>query len=163
MRENMKYKKILTELKVFKNSVKKTSVVLLAASMMLSNLGYVNVQASEKTTIQKTAKAAQEEETTLDALKKLIKEADELKEEDYTAESWAEFKDVRDSIEDADEIPEKFQQTILNNLQEAIDGLQETTLKQLKDLIAEWYLGSNRRWSLLSDHPHESDGLHQWT
>lgn len=32
-------------------------------------------------------KAAQEEETTLDALKKLIEEADELKEEDYTAES----------------------------------------------------------------------------
>ena len=82
-------------------------------------------------------KAAQEEETTLDALKKLIEEADELKEEDYTAESWAEFKDVRDSIDDPDEIPERFQQTILNNLQEAIDGLQKTTLKQLKDLIAE--------------------------
>ena len=29
--------------------------------------------------------------------------------------------------------------------------------------IQQWYLGSNRRWSLLSDHPHESDGLHQWT
>lgn len=26
-----------------------------------------------------------------------------------------------------------------------------------------WYLGSIRRWSLLSDNPHESDGLHQWT
>lgn len=29
--------------------------------------------------------------------------------------------------------------------------------------IQQWYLGSIRRWSLLSDHPHESDGLHQWT
>ena len=66
-------------------------------------------------------------------LKALIEKADTLNESDYTTESWAEFWDVRDSIEDADEIPDQFVETILKNLEEAIDGLQETTLKKLKD------------------------------
>ena len=41
-------------------------------------------------------------------LKKLIEKADKLNEGDYTAESWAEFKDVRESIEDVDEIPDQY-------------------------------------------------------
>ena len=134
----MKFKKILTELKVFRTSAKRISVVLLAASIAAGNLGYVQVQAAGRTTIQKEA---QEAETTLEKLQNLIAEADKLKEEDYTEESWEEFKDVRDSIDDPTQIPEQYLQATINMLQEAIDQLEkvekETTLEKLQNLIAE--------------------------
>ena len=73
-------------------------------------------------------------------LKALIEKADKLNENDYTAESWAEFKDVRDSIENVDEIPDKFVGIVLQNLQEAIDNLEPAKAeseerKRLKALI----------------------------
>ena len=42
----------------------------------------------------------------------------------FTLESWAEFKEVRDSIDDVDEIPDKFVGVVLQNLQEAINNLE---------------------------------------
>ena len=50
-----------------------------------------------------------------------------LKEEDYTADSWAEMVEARDSVVEPEEIPEKYQQGILDMLQTAIDGLVEKT------------------------------------
>ena len=53
----------------------------------------------------KPAKAESDERK---QLKSLIEKADKLNESDYTAESWAEFKDTRDSIDNVDEIPDQF-------------------------------------------------------
>ncbi|MDD3277991.1 MAG: NEAT domain-containing protein [Lachnospiraceae bacterium] len=82
---------------------------------------------------------ASETETTLDKLKALLEEAKKLNESDYTPESWTDFVDIRDSIIAPDEIPEKYQQTILDGLQEAMDNLVkvETTLDKLKALLEE--------------------------
>ena len=59
-----------------------------------------------------------------------------MNESDYTAESWAEFKEVRDAIEDVDAIPDKYVSTVLQNLQDAMDGLkkaEDNTKLQLDD------------------------------
>ncbi|MDD3361311.1 MAG: hypothetical protein PHW34_06500, partial [Hespellia sp.] len=82
---------------------------------------------------------ASETETTLDKLKALLEEAKKLNESDYTPESWADFVEVRDSITAPDEIPEKYQQAIMDGLQEAMDNLVkvETTLDKLKALLEE--------------------------
>ncbi len=79
------------------------------------------------------AKAESEERK---QLKALIEKADKLNESDYTAESWAEFKEVRDAIEDVDAIPDKYVSTVLQNLQDAMDGLkkaEDNTKLQLDD------------------------------
>ena len=117
-----------------KKTMKKIVTIALVATMVLTCLP-VGTYAS----VSEIFRQSSGEETTLDKLKALIEEAKKLKESDYTAESWAEFYDVLDSIDNPDEIPEQYQQAVLDNLQEAINGLvrKETTLDKLKALIEE--------------------------
>ena len=81
-------------------------------------------------------KPAPEESEERKQLKALIAKADQLSKDDYTAESWEEFKEVRDSIEDVDAIPDQYINTVLQNLQNAMDSLEkaeDNTKLQLDD------------------------------
>ncbi len=80
---------------------------------------------------------AADEKSTLDKLKDLLSYAHTMKEEEYTTESWEALVEVRDSIEEPEEIPEQYQQAVLDGLQDAIDGLvkKETTLDKLIALL----------------------------
>lgn len=61
--------------------------------------------------------------STLEKLQNLIPYADTLNEDDYTAESWVTFKEIRDQIVDPTQLPEQYQQAVLDMLQAAVDAL----------------------------------------
>ena len=117
--------------------IKRAIIFILSITMLFANVNLSNVQAAG-TNIEHINKNT---ETTLEKLQNLIAEADKLKEEDYTEESWEEFKEVRDSIDDPTQIPEQYLQATIDMLQEAMDQLvkaeKETTLEKLQNLIAE--------------------------
>ena len=117
--------------------IKRAIIFILSVTMLFANVNLSNVQAAG-TNIEHINKNT---ETTLEKLQNLIAEADKLKEEDYTEESWEEFKEVRDSIDDPTQIPEQYLQATIDMLQEAMDQLvkveKETTLEKLQNLIAE--------------------------
>ena len=120
-----------------KKKIYKSLTAIILASTMVT--GMIQTPITSYASIVKAADETQNV-SEREQLKKLIEKADKLNESDYTAESWAEFKDVRDSIEDVDEIPDQYVGTVLQNLQEAIDNLEPAKAeseerKQLKALI----------------------------
>ena len=50
------------------------------------------------------------EETTLDKIYAMLEYMNSLNEEDYTADSWAEMVEVRDSVVEPEKTPERLQQ-----------------------------------------------------
>ena len=120
-----------------KKKIYKSLTAIILASTMVT--GMIQTPITSYASIVKAADETQNV-SEREQLKKLIEKADKLNESDYTAESWAEFKDVRDSIEDVDEIPDQYVVIVLQNLQEAIDNLEPAKAeseerKQLKALI----------------------------
>ena len=120
-----------------RRKIYKSLTAILLASTMITGVVQTPITsyASAVNAINETQNVSER-----DQLKTLIEKADKLNENDYTAESWAEFKDVRDSIENVDEIPDKFVGIVLQNLQEAIDNLEPAKAeseerKRLKALI----------------------------
>ena len=101
--------------------IKRAIIFILSITMLFANVNLSNVQAAG-TNIEHINKNT---ETTLEKLQNLIAEADKLKEEDYTEESWEEFKEVRDSIDDPTQIPEKYLQNTIDMLQAAMDQLEK--------------------------------------
>ena len=120
-----------------RRKIYKSLTAILLASTMITGVVQTPITsyASAVNAINETQNVSER-----DQLKTLIEKADKLNENDYTAESWAEFKEVRESIDDVDEIPDKFVGVILQNLQEAINNLElvqteNEERKQLKALI----------------------------
>ena len=106
-----------------RNALKRSLSLLLALVMVVSM------------TLPASAAA---EETTLDKIYAMLEYMNGLNEADYTADSWAEMVEVRDSVEAPEETPERLQQAVLDMLQEAVDGLverEETTLDKIYAML----------------------------
>ena len=121
-----------------KSKIYKIVCAIMMVCLLMSNLTNASYAASNNT--PNTKQTAQKSSSTLlDKLLSLLEEADSLKESDYTPESWEAFKDQRDTITEPEEIPEQFLDTVINTLQEAMDGLvkQESKLDKLLALLEE--------------------------